>query len=204
MIIYGEKKYFMVIKYCLIFLLFVSCQGNERVAKIDKLRYYQVYDAIPTDSIWYDTIFVPKRKSKNDLNNLINSIDSVFTYEKKIKKFDLERAKISLLDTLVIMLPTKSHVLKRYIVEVPIEYGSLSYFGIYMESTGTIFWKWLDGTKELRLFKEERRTDGNVMIYKDIFAYLDTTVLKIPSKPDDALKIEKEINEVIEVDTTFF
>jgi len=173
-------------------VLFFGCR-NDNQDKVKEIRIYQV-DGSMNDSIWYDSLStVPS--PENNLSKLIHGVDSGLARTKNY--FNLDAA----ITTIVGYDEWQDVKLIKYVVELPVGHGYLSFYGIYAENIGTVYWRTLDGKKSLRL--QAKQLADQRYIYADLLSYLDSTALARPPRPiynEDEAK--KEV-EGLELDTTF-
>lgn len=178
-----------IILLCL--LLIISCDNSDK-NNVLKVRKYEI-GGIEKDSIWFDTLYESSLSKQSELSTLINRIDSSFSKDQADFDFNGTILKIIGKDSV------QSTLLTKYTVESPTKNGYLSFYGVHASDIGTIYWRWLDGRKHLRLI--EKQVSGEKNIYTDLLNYLDTRVLAIPLKPENQ-DYEEEVEGELELDTT--
>ncbi|MCC5922107.1 MAG: hypothetical protein JJU23_15630 [Cyclobacteriaceae bacterium] len=160
---------------------------NENIVEV---RKYSISAFPEKDLIWFDTVYLD-RPSKDILWKIVHGIDSVLM-QNKVDSFMVADAEIVLVNE----VKTEEYEFYQYHLEYPIEKGSLSILGIWEESVGTVYIRWLDGHKTIRLL--ERKVSDEIFLYKKMQDYLDSTILSIPPRPENG---DGEVIEEIELDT---
>jgi hypothetical protein len=89
--------------------------------------------------------------------------------------------------------------LTKYIVEIPVEYGKITLFGIYAQDIGSVYLRWLDGSRSFVL--EEKLLLGKKYRYDGLMDHLSSTILAVPTIPRDSIQENGEIEGDIEIDT---
>jgi hypothetical protein len=169
--------------YIFVIFTLLSCKKTVEPGILE-IRLFEVA-GIEKDSIWFDTVFVSPSK-RSDLSNLIYKVDSILTKNSDEINSEGFSLVISGFDTL------NGYTLTWYFVEYPNEIGHLSFFGVNVESIGTIYWRWLDGHQYLRL--AGKHCNGERFTYDSLLTHLDTTILAIPPVPKEFnIEIEHEI-----------
>ena len=183
------------IRLLLILVMMIPALGckKQHKSEILEIRSYLVNDFPKKDSIWYDTIYADNT-SKNSLKRIIHGIDSTLKSH-RIDSFKIDSAEVVISGK----TDTRLYSLIKYHVAYPIEYGTLSFYGIYAEDIGTVYWRWLDGNKFLKLI--EKQVSNQKYDYSDLLNYLDTTILAIPPKPENQ-DYGEEVEGELELDTT--
>lgn len=176
--------------FTLILLFGCASKKNEVVREI---RVYKVNESL-SDLARYDTlILVPSQME--GLPKMIYDIDSV-----------LEVRDEKIVEMLSYTISIEGYErwdhskLSKYIVHIPVENGELTLFGIYAEDIGTVYLRWLDGSKSMVL--DERIVIEHRYRYDDLIDYLDAVILAIPPRPGDSIQENREIESEIKIDTS--
>lgn len=178
-----------IILLCL--LLIIGCDNSDK-NNVLEVRKYEI-GGIEKDSIWFDTLYESSLSKQNELSVLIHRIDSSFSKDQADFDFNGTILKIVGKDSV------QGAILTKYTVESPTKNGYLSFYGVHASDVGTIYWRWLDGRKHLRLIGKQ--VSGEKYIYTDLVNYLDTTILAIPPKPKNQ-EYKEEVEGELELDTT--
>ena len=174
-------------------LVLLSCKHPSK-DNVTEVRSYLI-EGIGKDSIWYDTIYA-NTKSQNGLKRIIHGIDSTFKGN-QIDSFHIDSAEVIVTEK----IDTGLYKLIKYHVAFPIEHGTLSFFGIYAKDIGTVYWRWLDGKRSLKL--KERHFIDSKYSYADLVNYLDAKVLAVPPRSNaDKMRNGEEIEVEIQLDTS--
>lgn len=177
-------------------LLFAIILGFGCVSKKNEetpeIRVYKVNEFI-SDPIRYDTLIMDPTQMSG-LTKMIYEIDSVLSIndEQKVPMVGYTIS-ISGYDK------WSEFRLTKYIVEIPVEYGKITLFGIYAQDIGSVYLRWLDGSRSFIL--EERLLLGKKYRYDGLMDHLSSTILAVPTIPRDSIQANGEIEGDIEIDT---
>lgn len=178
---------------CLFILILTFGCGSKKNEETPEIRVYKVNEFI-SDPFRYDTLIMDPTHLEG-FSKMIYEIDSVLeiNYESMVPMLGY---------TISINGYDKwgKSRLAKYIVEIPIEYGEIELFGIYAQGIGSVYFRWLDGSKSLVL--EEKLILGQKYRYDKLIDYINTTILAIPRNPHNILPENMEIEGDIEVDTS--
>lgn len=141
----------------LVLMLFLSGCAQRR--NFSEIRIYSVDGSNDpqVDSIWIDTVYAENKLflNKNSLSLTIQRIDSVIT-KNPADSITFQNITLHVKDT----IPFENETLIGYVAEYPIEYGTLSFYGVHLIGFGTVYWRWLDGRKSL-LIRESKNIAGD-------------------------------------------
>ncbi len=180
-----------VFLFAIILLFGCVSKQNEQTSEI---RVYKINEYI-SDSVRYDTLDMGPTQM-NGLTKMIYEIDSVLSVN--------DEQKVPMLGyTISISGYDKwsKFRLVKYIIEIPVEYGEITLFGIFAQDIGSVYLRWLDGSKSLVL--EEKLILGQKYRYDGLIDHLSKTILAVPSIPFDSIQENGEVKRDIEIDTLF-
>lgn len=172
-------------------IVFFGCV-SEKNEETPEIRVYEV-NAFVSDSVRYDTLVMDPTQMEG-LTKMVYEIDSVLSIN--------DGQKVSMLGYSISIsgYDMWSEVrLTKYIVEIPVEYGKITLFGIFAQDIGSAYLRWLDGSKSLVL--KEKLILEQTYHYDGLMHHLHQTILAVPPIPDDKIQGNGEIEGGIEIDT---
>jgi hypothetical protein len=173
------------------FVIF-CCNYDSKNNKLEIRKYKVLFPYSIKDSIWSDTLHI---KSNYKLKYLLNSIDSALV-NANLTKLYLKNAELEVFDVKMY----KGRYLIKYYVDYQDNDLTLSLFGIYASDIGTVYLRWLDGRKSIRL--SEIVIDSKSIKYEELQNYIDSTILIILDNKIDTN--HEEVDSLIEIDSIFF